>query len=294
MFRLTEKELEILSENLRDKRDYFYRLLKNDQTIQLVAKKEEGEVVGIGWAWKNDTHPHATYVKLFLEEVTGSELEQTVKEFITYIEANIDKENSTHLQYSLSSEEKEWVSILKKLGFYLMRKTYEPTISVKRALQAFDQIEAHADVCTLESVLKNEALSKKLFCLTMQVYQESHLDNPVKSHTWQEEKDLYFSYPIDVSLSRVAFSKDGEIESYLFYLKPEDKRIEVGWAGAVSKDKSAALKRLFKHTLVTLNQLGIQEIEPEIDTTDYFQKEVLFSFLGYEDLISWDTYKKSV
>lgn len=66
--------------------------------------------------------------------------------------------------------------------------------------------------------------------------------------------------------------------------------VEIAWMGISDPTPSSylELKQLFKSQLKLMKAKGIQNIEPEIDTTDHYAFN-LFSFLAFDEMDSFDT-----
>lgn len=144
----------------------------------------------------------------------------------------------------------------------------------------------------LKELMNNRPPTEELFELMMTVYDEGHTDNPRKQRTIAEEREAYFSYPIDMTASLVGYSEDGKIDSYIIVFEPQGQTVALGWAGASNKSETLALKQLFSSVCDLLKKRGINYIEPEIDSTDYYLCHILFSHLNYEKMESWDAYKR--
>lgn len=285
------EDLNYLSDGLKESEKQIMKMLEDTSISQAVAVSENKEIVSAALSWHNKWHPYAEYIRFFMDR-SRSGCAENSEQLLDHLYTHAVKDKVWHLQYPLDSKDQETANLLKVNDFSLFRKTYEPSIEIKQLNNKYRNIKRHPNTKTLKEIIEDEDLSESFFELTAKVYDAGHTDNPRGSRSLSEEKETYLSYPVDVMASLVGFSEEGEIDSYIMLFKPEDQSVEFGWAGASSDAKSESLRQLFKSVINDLQRKDIQLLEPEIDTTDYYQYEVLFSFLKFQHTESWDAYKK--
>lgn len=285
------EDMNYISDGLKESEKQIMKMLEDTSISQAVAVSENKEIVSSALSWHNKWHPYAEYIRLFTDQ-SRSDCAENSEQLLDHLYTHAVKDKVWHLQYPLDSRDQETADILELNGFSLFRRTYEPSIEIKQLNKEYRNIKPHPNTRTLKEIIEDEKLSKEFFELTTKVYDAGHIDNPRGSRSLNEEKETYLSYPVDIMASLVGFSEEGEIDSYIMLFEPEEQSVEFGWAGASSDTKSECLRQLFKSVINDLQRKDIQLLEPEIDTTDYYQYKVLFSFLKFQHMDSWNAYKK--
>lgn len=282
-----------LSPALKNEGERIEKMVDGEQINQTFGYVEEQQISAVGLSWHNPLHPYAEYIRIYINQ-TNSRYSEIGSSLLDRINSCADRSKVTHLQYPLVSTEHKMTELLKTNGFSLFRRTYEPTLEINKLKNRYKGSDSHPRTMLLKEVMNNRTLTEELFELMMTVYDEGHTDNPRKQRTIAEEQEVYFSYPIDKTASLVGYSEDGKIDSYIIVFEPQGQTVEMGWAGASNKRETLALKQLFSSVCDLLQKRGINYIEPEIDSTDYYLYHILFSHLDYEKIESWDAYKRNL
>ncbi|MFL2060793.1 hypothetical protein ACEN4P_03490 [Marinilactibacillus psychrotolerans] len=171
--------------------------------------------------------------------------------------------------------------------------TYEPTLIVEDCLTHITEL-SHPTALTYKEALSNPSLKIELLDLLKRNYINTHQVNPAANLTLSEWESLLLDGQPDWELSLVGLT-NGSVSSYITIFSSDQASIEIGWMG-LEEQKPASyseLKQLFKKQLELFRSKGVNTIEPEIDTTDYYACE-LFSFINVTELESFNTYRKII
>ncbi|WP_407140461.1 hypothetical protein [Marinilactibacillus psychrotolerans] len=185
------------------------------------------------------------------------------------------------------------ISLLESNGYDLIRMTYEPTLIVEDCLTHITEL-SHPTALTYKEALSNPSLKIELLDLLKRNYINTHQVNPAANLTLSEWESLLLDGQPDWELSLVGLT-NGSVSSYITIFSSDQASIEIGWMG-LEEQKPASyseLKQLFKKQLELFRSKGVNTIEPEIDTTDYYACE-LFSFINVTELESFNTYRKII
>lgn len=258
---------------------------------QVIESRIVDAVVALGISWKNPIHPHADYVKVYLDE-SVQEANTLQKQLLTQLEQNTSP-SSDRFIYSLMNDQSNIISLLESSGYELIRKTYEPTLTVEDCLTHLT-IPVHSTILNYRQAFKDSSLKAELLYLLKRNYVNTHQVNPAADMTLSEWESLLLDAQPDLDLSLVGLT-NGSISSYITVFSMDNTSFEIAWMGMSDPNPSSylELKQLFKSQLKLMAAKGIQNVEPEIDTTDHYVFS-LFSFLTFDEMDSFDTYRKLI
>lgn len=282
---------ESLSPNLQNQLSPILSKLHSNCYRQIIAASKDKSTIGLALSWENPFHPHADYLKVYLDG-SAQETNALQKQLLTQLEQNATS-SSDRFIYSLMNDQYNIISLLESSGYELIRKTYEPTLAIDDCLIHITE-PSHSTVLTYKEALSNSSLKVELFHLLKRNYVNTHQVNPAADLTLSEWESLFLHEQPDLDLSLIGLT-NGSISSYITVFPMDNTSVEIGWMG-LEEQKPASyseLKQLFKSQLKLMETKGIQNIEPEIDTTDHYAFN-LFSFLAFDELDSFDTYRKLI
>ncbi|GGA80854.1 hypothetical protein [Ornithinibacillus halotolerans] len=256
---------------------------KNPNYVSSFLSYMEDEIVGWIVAWKSSFHPHCTYFRIVIQS-------ENHDSFIQLLDALED--SLTEKDYPLLTGVdggKDLSNYYQKNNFEIIRETYLPTIKLSNVeLLPF---KTH-DIKTVREIRHNHLLVNELTRLVKNVYEETHLVNPVAEFDLETWEELIFAEDLLLDGSFIYLNDNDEVLSYSFLHKSEEEnKVELGWIGSRSKSYIQSL-----HTLVSLQinyakQNNYQYLEGEFDTTDPYAMEVLHKFQFPKETV-WITYSK--
>lgn len=290
---LTHLNWNALSSSLKVKLSQVKHLIeKNSYSSHLFAIKQRKKIIALALSWQNSFHPHADYLGVFVGDHLLNPTLTRIR-LLEKLEAELSATASStdRFIYPLNSYELETKQTLEALQYELIRKTYEPSLSLDHVLANYSDVNESSHFLTLKEILADTGLSSSLFALFKAHYERTHLVNPAKRISREKWQETLLEYPLDLQNSLVSVS-EGAISSFILLLQANGATQEVGWTGETGHPDSSGIQSLFKTQLLKLKKAGIQTLEPEIDTTSPTDYNQLFSFLPFQSMDSWDTYRK--
>lgn len=258
---------------------------------QIIAASKDKSTIGLALCWENPFHPHADYLKVYLDE-SAQEANTLQKQLLTQLEQNATP-SSDQFIYSLMNDQYNIISLLESSGYELIRKTYEPTLAIDDCLTHITE-PSHSTVLTYKEALSNSSLKVELFHLLKRNYVNTHQVNPAADLTLSEWESLFLHEQPDLDLSLIGLT-NGSISSYITVFSSDQNSVEIAWVGLDEETPISylELKQLFKKQLELFKSKGVNSIETEIDTTDYYACG-LFSFINLTEFKSFNTYRKMI
>lgn len=282
---------ESLSPNLQNQLSPILSKLHSNCYRQIIAASKDKSTIGLALSWENPFHPHADYLKVYLDE-SAQETNALQKQLLTQLEQNATS-SSDRFIYSLMNDQYNIISLLESSGYELIRKTYEPTLAIDDCLTHITE-PSHSTVLTYKEALSNSSLKVELFNLLKRNYVNTHQVNPAADLTLSECESLFLHEQPDLDLSLIGLT-NGSISSYITVFSSDQTSVEIAWVGLDEETPISylELKQLFKKQLELFKSKGVNSIETEIDTTDYYACG-LFSFIKLTELESFHTYRKMI
>lgn len=278
------------SSNLLEQVTPLLSRLESDYYNNKLKVTIDHSIIAIAISWSNPFHPHAEYFKIHLDNSVKESIE--LRDPILQSLENCPSSTADRFVYSLMSSETSMIRTLESNHYELIRKTYEPEWTLDDCLNQLS-VSKHTHTLSYKEVFQDSQLKNQLMTLLKQNYEHTHLVNPAVDMTLQEWESFLIDEEPDWDLSLVALDDEG-ITAYVTTFRSETA-IEVAWSGMRESRPSSCLllKRLFKTQLLLFEQHGVESVEPEIDTTDYFVLE-LFSFMDYLEKDCLLTYRKFI
>lgn len=288
---MTKLNTTLLTSNLSEKISSILPKIRSSSYNQVINSTSKESVIALGVSWKNPVHPHAEYFKVYLDD-SEQEKEQLQNQLLTQLEQNASP-SSDRFIYSLMNDQSNIISLLESSGYELIRKTYEPKLTVVDCLTHITE-PSHSTALTYKEALSNPSLKAELFYLLKRNYVNTHQVNPTADMTLSEWESLFLDEQPDLDLSLVGLTK-GSISSYITVFSSDQTSVEIAWVGLDEETPISyfELKQLFKKQLELFRSKGVDSIETEVDTTDYYACG-LFSFIKLTDLESFNTYRKMI
>ncbi|WP_208560702.1 hypothetical protein [Marinilactibacillus kalidii] len=230
-------------------------------------------ILAIAVSWSNPFHPYAEYLRIYIDPLV-TDPEECFIQLLKKLERSVAS-GPDRFVYTLMSDQTDTIKILESLDYKLIRKTFEPTLTLEHCLDQFP-VSPYEDVLSYKEVFANKQLKRELLGLLKRNYEATHVVNPVVDMTLQEWADLLIGEKPDFDLSLVALTA-GTITAYVTVFRSQSVA-EVAWLGTNRENDTTffILKRLFKTQLRLFARNQLTTIETEIDTTDPFARS-LFS-----------------
>lgn len=114
--------------------------------------------------------------------------------------------------------------------------------------------------------------------LVIENYKKSHIVNPVGVHSYEIWEELIFNEDTILNGSYIVL-KDNEIYAYsLLHYSDTPNQFEFGWRGTKENTDVRFMLILTAYQINFAIENGVNYIEAEVDTTDYFSLEMLKYF----------------
>ncbi|MFD3268649.1 GNAT family N-acetyltransferase [Paenibacillus dendritiformis] len=248
------------------------------------------EVLGFCSIWRNEFHPMALYFTLAVQPswerrgIGGRLLEQVA----------CRKPAHLHLQTSLWDMSIAGRSFLSKQGFQEIRRTYETSFDVASApgLDRWDDSLARDGAAMIPYNRLGADERQAMALLSRQCYANTHTVNPlgeIDVTRWGEliESDL-------MAEGSFAVMKNHEVIAYALMHPREAGAAELGWRGVCAGEREHTRRwivELTKRQVRYAQQLGLERLYAEIDTTDVWALPMLY-FFPFEPVPAWVTYQR--
>lgn len=289
---MTELNTTLLASNLSKKISSILLKIHSGFYNQVVSVSSKESVIALGISWKNPVHPHAEYFKVYLDD-SEQEKEHLQNQLLTELEKSSLLSNSDRIIYSLMSNQVNTISLLESSGYELIRMTYEPTLTVEDCLTHITEL-SHPTALTYKEALSNPSLKIELLDLLKRNYINTHQVNPAADMTLSEWESLFLDEQPNLDLSLVGLTNES-VSSYITVFSSDQTSVEIAWVGLDEETPVSylELKQLFKKQLELFRSMGVNSIDIEVDTTDYYACG-LFSFINLTELESFNTYIKTI
>lgn len=278
------KELYKCDENLISY--YQYAIKKSYCIIEAI---EKNKIIGLGCIWINEFHDNATYIGvnvLPLHRMKG-----IGRKIFNILQSKSLKKN---LQCAIMSDNINGTAFVEKLGFTLVRRTYEPKYDLSLKVDFNTKITLSNDfsICKI-SELNSEKDICELVNLFKKIYKRNHTFN--KASSLSDEKwrgALYNSLCLQGSLA--ILHKNQIIGISLIY-NNEGSWLELGLRGVseefLSLEKDLLLTILSKQFKYA-KENGFLFIKDEIDDCDSGAM-VMSNIFNINNLVSWNTFYRT-
>lgn len=267
---------------------YVSNTIKNK--INVIVAEENKKIIGIGSIWSNKFHNNADYMginvlKEFRRKGVGQEIFMTLEGYC----------NKKKIQCALKSDNSEGSCFIKKLGFEMVRRTFEPIYDLSKDLK-FDMKISMPDHFIIRSIseIENYEDKCKVVNLYKQIYIRNHTFNKVSSLNDDQWKSIIFK-DLYAEGSFMILDNNKIIALSLIYYGEDKGILELGLRGT-EQDYKHLEKNLILYVLSKQINYAKQNnylfIQDEIDDCDSGAM-VMAEFLNLDKLVSWDTYLKN-
>jgi|GEM_PF-1191186 len=273
---------------------YFLRGLHIKNNICTFEAYDNQFLVGLITAWKSEFHPYCTYFAMVTKPHTGFEIESILIEALYKF-----KEIELPLQTSIWESSYRLKTFYEESGFLEVRRTYSPLlrtskIDCKQVFPEFNGQETY--IKDINSIGNHQELKFKLINLVIENYKKSHIVNPVGVHSYEKWEELIFNEDTILNGSYMVL-KEHEIYAYsLLHYSDTPNQFEFGWRGTKENTDVRFMLILTAYQINFAIENGVNYIEAEVDTTDYFSLEMLkyFPFSPAPSLMTFQKKNKNV
>ena len=263
-------------------------IVRNRRYEQLFVATEQQKVIGIGVCWLNEFHPTAVYFRIFIHDQVHNKNGVADALFGHIKKGTIQQDKWIWSGWESNQYRCEF---LDRNGFQLMRKTCMPVLKVADIEKYLAPLELPDNCLSLHEVLNNLRLKESFLNLLKETYTATHQINPVSTYSLDDWEEILLEDSPDTEYSLVCLhpSEPHRIDGYIMLHSINHQKYEVGWLGERDGAEPDLLQRLFKRQLESLKETGVEELELEVDTTDWHAMK-LFDFLNFEEYDAWETY----
>ncbi|MEK4485819.1 hypothetical protein MHH81_09485 [Psychrobacillus sp. FSL H8-0484] len=273
---------------------YFLRGLHIKNNICTFEAYDNQFLVGLITAWKSEFHPYCTYFAMVTKPHTGFEIESILIEALYKF-----KEIELPLQTSIWESSYRLKTFYEESGFLEVRRTYSPLlrtskIDCKQVFPEFNGQETY--IKDINSIGNHQELKFKLINLVIENYKKSHIVNPVGVHSYEKWEELIFNEDTILNGSYMVL-KEHEIYAYsLLHYSDTPNQFEFGWRGTKENTDVRFMLILTAYQINFAIENGVNYIEAEVDTTDYFSLEMLkyFPFSPAPSLMTFQKRNKNI
>ncbi|TPV44749.1 GNAT family acetyltransferase [Bacillus dicomae] len=276
--------------DLYNEESYLFHLLRDNKTQCAYVAYYKKDVVGIIFAWGNNFHPYCTYFRIYTNPLYS---ELHIEEFLLN-EISKREKFKLPLQTSIWETSVHLKSYYEKQNFKEIRRTYMPILDVRKIVSIDIVPNSNYHLQTLSNILSDNNLLEKLAYLVKEIYEQTHLANPVASFPLQTWKEMILAEDVLLDGSFLIISEENESIGYSFlHTLENDNTLELGWCGTHIIDDLPLLKLLVFKQAMYANKHGYSFIQGEFDSTSIYAMEVLKSF-PFNPCATWITYQKEV
>ncbi|MGE6258144.1 hypothetical protein ACQKCU_09580 [Heyndrickxia sporothermodurans] len=287
----TEKDDVPLDEllNLYFDNDRIKSILKGANKVCAFTAYDHLKMIAVCVAWKSTFHPFCTYFSIFVHPVY---CDYQLEERLLTLLSN-QKEVQLPLQTAIWETSYNLKSFYEASGFNEIRRTYLPKLD----LNQLDSnpcllLEEDLKIISLKDI-SHSYLLNQLSILVKEIYENTHLVNPVGNHDLNKWKKMILSEDVIKQGSFIIFDEiKNEILAYSFLHNSDQNNIfEFGWCGVRDKKRKQLLQVLAYQQIKFAKEDGADFIVGEIDSTDEYAIEFL-RFLPFSPSPTWITFQK--
>lgn len=278
-----EQLLDLFSEE-----KYLLQLLKSTKQDCVYTAVYQEQIVGMMIAWTSGFHPHCTYFRILSHR--SDQQKNVEKALLATLER--DRTSKLPLQTSVWETASGLKLLYKKSGFMEIRKTYIPVLKIEdnRPLE----IAQHENevIRTLTDISLDPYLMKKLTKLVKNIYEQTHLDNPVAKFSLEDWEQMIIADDVVMNGSLIYLdATETNVLAYSFLHHTEDNEtFELGWCGSESQHIDL-IPWLVWSQIAYAAKHGVQFMTGEFDTTSEYARKVLHD-IPFQPSEAWITYQK--
>lgn len=231
----------------------------------IYSLNDENDIVAVATTHHSPWHPHCVYVRL------AYDLNRIDEGALKLLIDNLKDEFDKPLFFLIDNRFKGLEGVLLYKGLRFIRKTEVITfLPQKREIIAIDR-----KVKAISEITNEPILMTSLIELCKTIYTETHLDNPVGDFSlanWEsiimEDLNEENSYVVINENKIIAFSLMHQVE---------ENHWELGLIGVEKRSEMTLLDSLITMQLRDATNLGVVEIEKEIDSTCPYSQHIVES-----------------
>lgn len=269
---------------------YLQHVLASPKLTCAYIAKIENKMVGAMIAWKNDFHPNCTYFRILIDSSDDQKI--IAKKLLLQLEN--DSMISKPLQTSIWDTDEHLKGFFEMNDFIKIRKTYMPTLNTSKKIPINRNNNHVYTLMTMADISTNEDLLYKMTRLVKDVYEQTHLDNPVAELSLVDWQKLMLADDLIMDRSFVYFDTNKrDIVAYSFLHASESKdTIELGWCDSKDKRHIKYIPQLVEQQIKYAYKNGFRYMVGEFDTTSGYAMKV-YEDTPFPRCISWLTYQLS-
>lgn len=158
---LTPNLMQQITPILSSFRSNSYRQIIESSNHRIIESSVLESIVALGLSWDNPFHPHAEYIKLYIDnQIQGEAI--LLEQLLDHLEKG-STSSGDRLIYASADIQKNIIQALTASGYKLVRKTYEPTLSVDVCLNYLSCLSSSSSVMMYREMMKDSSLKDSFF-----------------------------------------------------------------------------------------------------------------------------------
>jgi hypothetical protein len=247
-----------------------------NEGIYSVENENENGMVVVASAHCSTWHPNCVYVRLAFDFNCVDECA------IHFMIESLKDEFEKPLFFLIDDRFSRLAGLLLQKDFRLIRKT--EVINIKLRSISSENDASNKEIQTVNQILNEPVLLYSLIELCQKIYTETHTDNPVGDLSDLSWEKIILDDLIDSS-SYVVLNGNQVIAFSLMY-EGEGNSWELGWLGVANSEEIALLNPVLTKQLHDANEMKIEYIEKEVDSTCPYSLHIVKS-LTYDISKTW-------
>lgn len=249
----------------KDLEQNFLTSMGNTSNKGIYSLNDENGIVVLATTHHSTWHPHCVYVRL------AYDLTQVDDEAIKLLIDDLKEEFAKPLFFLIDDRFKGLDELLLDRGLRFIRKTEVITfLPQKREMLNIDR-----KVKAISEITNEPILMTSLIELCKKIYTETHLDNPVDDFSLAKWESIIME-DLNEENSYVVIGGNKVIAFSLMH-QGEENHWELGWIGVENRSEIYLLDLLITMQLRDATNLGVVEIEKEVDSTCPYSQHIVES-----------------
>lgn len=280
-----EQLLDLFSEE-----KYLLHILKSTKLNCAYTAVYKDQIVGMAIAWTSAFHPYCIYFRILSHRTD----QQMNVEKALLVKLEKDQTLKLPLQTSIWETTSGLKSFYKNNGFTEIRKTYMPVLKIEDSGSLKIAQNENEVIRTLTDISLDPHLMKKLTKLVKNIYEQTHIDNPVAKLSLDDWEHMIIADDIVMNGSLIYVdATETNVLAYSFLHHTEDNEtLELGWCGSESQHIDL-IPWLVWSQIAYAAKHGIQFMTGEFDTTSKYAMKVLHH-MPFPPSEAWITYQKKL
>jgi hypothetical protein len=266
---------------------YLLHILKSTKLYCAYTAVCEDQIVGMITAWTSDFHPNCTYFQIL--SYPYNQQMNVEKALLIKLEKHLTTKLS--LQTSIWQTRSSLKLLYENNGFIETRKTYMPVLKIEEGDDA--SLKTNGVIKTLADISLDYHMINKLTQLVKNIYEQTHLDNPVAKLTLEDWQQMILADDVvmDGSLIYLNATETNVLAYSFLHDAEENETLELGWCGCEGQHIDLILQ-LVRSQVDYARKQGIQFMIGEFDSTSKYAMEVLRN-IPFPPCEAWITYRKT-